>query len=174
MNLTGKSCYEGPDGNTGVALLGAGWGEWLTLRVGNFTPGNDPIPVIQWKLGGGPVWKDEENLAHSGIRSADRAIPVLKLDRRWVYLFYPLQGTVPLRVEVLTSETVLYGIDCYRSICLDGRTTRHQTGKSTLGSRSDPHIFQIRSTNGSNHCTTMLSVPALFLSRSARRRDTCQ
>jgi len=52
MNLTGKSCYEGPDGNIGVALLGAGWGGWLTPRAGNFTPGDDPIPVIQWKLGG--------------------------------------------------------------------------------------------------------------------------
>jgi hypothetical protein len=52
MNWTGKSSYEGPDGNRGVALLGAGWGGWLTPRAGNFTSGNDPVPVIQKTLGG--------------------------------------------------------------------------------------------------------------------------
>jgi len=81
-----------------------------------------------------------------------------------IFIIYPFQGTVPLRFEVLTSETVLCGIVCYQSICLDGRKTRHQAGKSTFGPRSDPHISQIRSTNGGNHCTTMLSVPVLFLS----------
>jgi len=52
MNCTGKSCFEGPDGNIVVALYGAGSGGRLTPRAGNFTPGNDPVPVIQWKLGG--------------------------------------------------------------------------------------------------------------------------
>ena len=52
MNWTGESCYEGPEGNRGVALLGDGCGGWLTPPAGNFTPGKGPVPLIQWRLGG--------------------------------------------------------------------------------------------------------------------------
>ena len=49
------------------------WGEWSTPRPGRFTPGKDPVPIVQeagWSLG--PVWTDAENLAPTGIRSPDR------------------------------------------------------------------------------------------------------
>ena len=38
-----------------------------------FTPGKDPVPIVQevwWAPG--PVWTGAENLAATGIRSADR------------------------------------------------------------------------------------------------------
>ena len=48
-------------------------GEWLTPRSDRFTPGNDPIPIVQnngWAPG--LVWTGVENLAPTGIRSPDR------------------------------------------------------------------------------------------------------
>jgi len=48
-------------------------GEWLTLPPGRFTPGKDPVPIVQeawWAPG--PVWTGAENLAPTGIRSPDR------------------------------------------------------------------------------------------------------
>ena len=48
-------------------------GGWLTPRPGRFTPGKDPVPIVQeagWAPG--PVWTGVENLATTGIRSADR------------------------------------------------------------------------------------------------------
>ena len=48
-------------------------GEWSTPRPCPFTPGNDPIPIVQevgWAPG--PVWTGSENLAPNGIRSPDR------------------------------------------------------------------------------------------------------
>ena len=49
-------------------------GGWSTPRPGRFTPGKDPVPVVQeagWAPG--PVWMGAENLApHTGIRSPDR------------------------------------------------------------------------------------------------------
>ena len=49
-----------------------GGGE-LALRRGRFTPGKDPVPIVQeagWAPG--PVWTGAENLALTGIRSPDR------------------------------------------------------------------------------------------------------
>jgi hypothetical protein len=38
-----------------------------------FTPGKDPVPIVQEAgLAPGPVWTDAENLASTGIRSPDR------------------------------------------------------------------------------------------------------
>ena len=48
-------------------------GGWSTSHPGRFTPGEDPVPIVQeagWAPG--PVWMCEENLAPTGIRSADR------------------------------------------------------------------------------------------------------
>ena len=45
-------------------------GGWATLRPGRFTPGKDPVPIVQeaaWATG--PVWTGAENLAPTGIRS---------------------------------------------------------------------------------------------------------
>ena len=44
-----------------------------TLRPGRFTPGKDPVPIVQearWSPG--PVWTGAENLVPTGIRSPDR------------------------------------------------------------------------------------------------------
>ena len=44
--------------------LGARWGGWSTPRHGRFTPGKDPVPIVQeagWSPG--PVWTDTENRA---------------------------------------------------------------------------------------------------------------
>jgi hypothetical protein len=53
-----------------LALEGGGW---LAPRPGRFTPGKDPVLIVQetgWAPG--PVWTGAENLASTGIRSPDR------------------------------------------------------------------------------------------------------
>jgi hypothetical protein len=43
---------------------------WLTTRPGRFTPGIEPVPILQeagWASG--PVWMGTENLTPTGIRS---------------------------------------------------------------------------------------------------------
>jgi hypothetical protein len=48
-------------------------GGWSTSRPGRFTPGNDPVPIVQeaaWVIV--PVWRGAENLAPTGIRSPYR------------------------------------------------------------------------------------------------------
>jgi hypothetical protein len=61
---------EGPDGGggSGIALLirdlCARRGGWSAPRPGRFTPGKDPVPIVQeagWAPG--PVWKCAKNLA---------------------------------------------------------------------------------------------------------------
>ena len=50
-----------------IALLRLGWS---TPRPGRFTPGKDPVPIVQeagWASK--PVWTGVENLAPTGIRS---------------------------------------------------------------------------------------------------------
>jgi hypothetical protein len=37
-------------------------------RRGRFTPGNDPVPIVQDAV----AWTDAEHLAQTGIRSPDR------------------------------------------------------------------------------------------------------
>ena len=40
------------------------WGGWSTPRPGRFTPGKDPVPIVQKAgLAPGPEWMGEENLA---------------------------------------------------------------------------------------------------------------
>ena len=50
------------------------WGWVVSATPGRFTPGKDPVPIVQesgWAPG--PVWTGVENLAPTGIRSPDRA-----------------------------------------------------------------------------------------------------
>jgi hypothetical protein len=52
------------------ALEGGGWS---APRPGRFTPGKDPVPIVQeagWASG--LVWTCAKNLAPTGIRSPDR------------------------------------------------------------------------------------------------------
>ena len=68
-----------------------------TPRPGRFTPGKDPVPIVQeagWATG--PVWTGAENLAPTGIPSLDRPARSESLYR----LSYP--GT---RVETCSKLT---------------------------------------------------------------------
>jgi hypothetical protein len=62
-------------GSRGIALLilnlGASRG-WV-VSLGHFSPGKDPVPIVQeagWVPG--PVWTYTKNLASTGIRFPDR------------------------------------------------------------------------------------------------------
>jgi hypothetical protein len=48
-------------------------GGWSAPRPGRFTPGKDPVHIVQ-EAGGAPgsVWACAKNLAPTGIRSPDR------------------------------------------------------------------------------------------------------
>ena len=62
-------------------------GGWSTPRPGRFTPGQDPVPIVQeagWAPG--PIWMDEENLALTGIRSPERAVRSESLKRVYKHL----------------------------------------------------------------------------------------
>ena len=54
------------------ALDGGGWSK---PRPSVFTPGKDPVPIVQ-EAGWAPglVWTGAENLSHTGIRSPDRQV----------------------------------------------------------------------------------------------------
>jgi hypothetical protein len=61
----------------GIALplrdLGARGGGWSAPHSGRFTPGKDPVPIVQeagWAPG--PVWTCANNLAPTGIRFPNR------------------------------------------------------------------------------------------------------
>ena len=70
--------HEGPEGeqmytSTLPSTSELDGGGWLTLRPGRFTPGKNPVPIVQeagWAPG--PVWTGGENLAPTGIRSPNR------------------------------------------------------------------------------------------------------
>jgi hypothetical protein len=74
-----KTGHEGPEReymcrftlSLTTALYG---GEWSAPCIGRFTPGKEPVPIVQtagWFPG--PVLTSAENLAPTGIRSPDRA-----------------------------------------------------------------------------------------------------
>ena len=73
-----RTGHEGPEGeqmysSTLPSTSALDGGEWSTPRLGRFTPGKDPVPIVQdvgWAPR--PVWTGTENLAPTGIRSADR------------------------------------------------------------------------------------------------------
>jgi hypothetical protein len=52
-------------------------GGWSTPRPGRFTPGKDPLRIVQEAgLAPGPVWRDGENLASTGIWSPDCSVGI--------------------------------------------------------------------------------------------------
>jgi len=77
VKLTLEQATKAQRGSRGIALLffnlGARWGGWSTPRPGRFTPGKDPVPIVQ-EAGRAqrPVWRAAKNLAPTGIRSPDR------------------------------------------------------------------------------------------------------
>ena len=49
------------------------WGVWSAPSPGRFTPGKEPVPIVQETVWApGPVWTGAENLPPTGIRSPDR------------------------------------------------------------------------------------------------------
>ena len=70
-------------------------------RPGRFTPGNDPVPIVQepW-WGPGPVWTGAVNLAPTGFRSSDRPARSESLYRlsypgpqcMYIYLLYGMKN----------------------------------------------------------------------------------
>jgi hypothetical protein len=91
---------EGPKGGRDITLLfpdlGARRGGWSAPLPGRFTPGKDPVPIVQeagWAPG--PVWMGAKNLVPTGIRSPDRPARSQSLYR----LSYP--GSHVFLAEVL-------------------------------------------------------------------------
>jgi hypothetical protein len=74
---------------------GLGRGGWSAQRPGRFTPGKDPVPIVQEAVWApGPVWMVAKNLAPTGIRSADRPTRSQSLYR----LSYPAHGPRPINL----------------------------------------------------------------------------
>jgi hypothetical protein len=75
---TGLSAYGATRSHANLSIYSLstsalGGGGWSAPRPGRFTPGKDPVPIVQevgWALG--PVWTCAKNLAPTGIRSPDR------------------------------------------------------------------------------------------------------
>jgi hypothetical protein len=71
-----RTGHEGQEGEEGILALmfhlssALDVGGWSTPRPGRFTPGKDPVPIVQEAgLATEPVWTGAENLAPTGIRS---------------------------------------------------------------------------------------------------------
>ena len=83
--------------------IGTGWGGWSKPRPGRFTPGRDPVPIVQeagWSPG--PVWTVAENLAPpTGIRSPDRPARSESLYR----MSYPGPCQVDILCELVWGDT---------------------------------------------------------------------
>ena len=96
----------------GFFNLGARRGGWSTPRPGRFTPGKDPVPIVEeagWASG--PVWTGAENLAHTELQSPDRPARSQSL----YTLHYPAHTTIrspdhPARSQSLYTYSVRYTI----------------------------------------------------------------
>ena len=124
-----RTGHEGPNGEQRYsstlsftsALDGNGWS---TPRPGRFTPGKDPVPVVQeagWAQG--PVWTGAENLALTGIRSPDRPARSESLYR----LSYPGPPTLHVHVQILRFQ-VLHPMHCPSSSDSTSSTVRRTLG----------------------------------------------
>jgi hypothetical protein len=67
---------------------------WLAPRLGRFTPGKDPVPIVVQEAGWapGPVCTCAKNLAATGIRSPDLPARSHSLDRRSYPGVFYIQG----------------------------------------------------------------------------------
>jgi hypothetical protein len=77
--LTVKVTDRIPRGSRGAALffldLSAIRGGWSAPRPGCFTPGKDPVPLVQEnRWAPGPVWTCVKNLAPTGIPSRSQSL----------------------------------------------------------------------------------------------------
>ena len=75
--MSGRKLLDPTTYNCILSLISAlDGGGWSAPRPGHFTPGKDPVLIIQeagWALG--PVWTGAQNLVSTGIRSQDRPVP---------------------------------------------------------------------------------------------------
>jgi hypothetical protein len=67
---TGRECPEWEERHCGTLSLTSALdgGGWSTPSPARFTPGRDPVPLVQevgWAPG--PVWTDADNLAITGV-----------------------------------------------------------------------------------------------------------
>jgi hypothetical protein len=77
--ITGRENPEGEYSYSSTLSLTSALdaGGWSTPRPGRFTPGKDPVPIVQeagWAPG--PVRTGAENLAPTEIRSPDRPVNI--------------------------------------------------------------------------------------------------
>jgi hypothetical protein len=118
--LTG---HEDQEYSYTLSLTSARYGDgWSTPRPGRFTPGKDPVPIVQeagWAPG--PVWTGPENLAPTGIQSPERPALSESLYR----LSYPgpgKGGAVVIEYGIYFAFPFLLGIskyqDCWRTFTL--------------------------------------------------------
>ena len=83
------------------------WGGWSAPRPGRFTPGKDPVPIVQEAgQAPGPVWMGAENLAPTGIRSPDRRARSESLYR----LSYPGPSVFKKILHNFEGSCILYWI----------------------------------------------------------------
>ena len=121
----------GQERGSRLCVRGEGSG-WSTPRPGRFTPGKDPIPIVQeagWAPR--PVWTRAENLAPTGIRSPDRPARSESLYR----LRHP-GGTERVRTQLqlqckCSSRAVAIG-PASQNVCA-ARKCRHSTWLSRTG-----------------------------------------
>jgi hypothetical protein len=95
-------------------------GGWSTPRPGHFTPGKEPIPIVQeagWVTG--QVWKGAENPAPNGIRSPDRPARSKSLHR----LGYPGPPEPMSTVGILAGVKASPGRETVPSIPLSAKVT---------------------------------------------------
>jgi hypothetical protein len=103
-------------GSRGIALhvrdLGARKGGWSAPSPVRFTPGKDPVPIVQDAVWGpGPFWTCAKNLAPTGIRSPDRPArsqslsrPLLKSSVNFILKYSRLQNEDGIKRKAVTSS----------------------------------------------------------------------
>ena len=118
VKFTLEQTMKAQRGGRGIALhflhLGTRWGGWSTPRPGRFTPGKDPVPIVQeagWAPG--PVWKDGENHTPTGTRSPDRPAhseslywlsypgPLVKYARKYIIDHVQVSVAFAINISVL-------------------------------------------------------------------------
>ena len=116
-NVRPRTVPEGPDGDelyssTLPSTSTLDGGGWSTPRSGRFSPGKDPVPIVQeagWAPR--PVWTNAENLAPTGIRYPDRPVcreSLYRLSYRGPSeLFYNIFMTLKSQLKVLYTKSLL-------------------------------------------------------------------
>jgi hypothetical protein len=115
------------------------WGGWSAPSPGRFTPGINPVPVVQeagWAPG--PVWACAKNLAPTRIQSPD----------------YPARSQSLYRLSYPAHRTVLVG-----SIISDNVNTTHAERLVVNVTSGKVQLLSQESTNG----TSLTPVKAVYI-----------